>query len=75
MERYFESHHHRTAQALVTDLGLAYQSAGSNDELRAGLAWLEAQKGPAVLEVFTPRNTNAEVLKAYFATLKSQAHG
>lgn len=75
MERYFESHHLRTAQALVTDLGLAYQSAGSNDELRAGLAWLEAENGPAVLEVFTPRSTNAEVLKAYFAALKTQAHG
>jgi 2-succinyl-5-enolpyruvyl-6-hydroxy-3-cyclohexene-1-carboxylate synthase len=70
MERYFESHHQRTAQALVHDFGVDYHWANDPGSLSEGLNWLKQHDGPAVLEVFTPRTVNAEILKSYFSSLK-----
>lgn len=73
LERYFESHHQRDAQALCTNLGIDYRQADDAASLAASMDWLKAHPGGAVLEVFTPRTANADVLKRYFATLKQAA--
>lgn len=75
LERNFESHHGRTAKHLAAEFDLAYQTAKDKNQTQTGMDWLQAQTGPALLEVFTPRTDNAAVLHAYFETLKTLSHG
>ncbi|NQX78693.1 2-succinyl-5-enolpyruvyl-6-hydroxy-3-cyclohexene-1-carboxylic-acid synthase [Gilvibacter sp.] len=69
---YFETVHGLRAESLAQMYGWGYSSANSITELQQHLGggfW----KGdrPAILEVFTPREANDQLLLDYFATVKS----
>ncbi len=65
----FETPHHYTAEHLAAHYGLKYLKAGDESGLRDAWQQLWESEQPAVLEVFTPREKNAEVLKDYFSYL------
>jgi 2-succinyl-5-enolpyruvyl-6-hydroxy-3-cyclohexene-1-carboxylate synthase len=70
METYFETAHSRSASGLAAMYNLPFQNAADVHSLQAGLNWLYAQSGCAILEVNTPRLENSNVLKAYFEHIR-----
>ena len=70
-DTYFETVHNLSAEHLCAMYGLTYFKADSPKTLCAGLEHLytETEK-PALLEIFTPRMVNDEVLLKYFEVLK-----
>lgn len=73
LEKHFETHHHKTAELLAAHYGLPYFSANSQATLSHSINnWLTV-KGLAILEVFTPRNSNDIWLKNYFKSLKDES--
>jgi 2-succinyl-5-enolpyruvyl-6-hydroxy-3-cyclohexene-1-carboxylate synthase len=68
---YFETPHNLTAEYLCKMYSFEYNSAKNEDELSNQLStFYEDSKIPRLLEVFTPRQENGEILKAYFNNLK-----
>ena len=68
---YFETQHQLTALQLCAMYTLEYQVATNIKNLENGLHWLFTETtGPAVLEVFTPRELNDSVLLDYFTFLR-----
>lgn len=72
LEKYFEAKHSMKAEELVKAHNIPYYSAKNEDELKQGLDKLYTNhKGkPAVLEVFTPNEVNADIWAGYFNSLK-----
>lgn len=72
LEKYFEAKHGMKAEALVKTHNIPYYSAKNENELKQNLNKLyKDHKGkPAILEVFTPNELNAEVLAGYYKSLK-----
>jgi len=70
MEEYFEAQHNLDASHLAKMFGLSYFSAKDLSELDKGLNTLYLNEKPAILEIFTPREENDKILKAYFKCLK-----
>lgn len=72
LEKYFEAKHSMTAEGLVKAHNIPYYSAKNENELKQNLIKLyKDQNGkPAVLEVFTPNELNAEVFAGYYKSLK-----
>ena len=69
--RYFETVHELNAEKLCAMYNWKYQAASSMTELSEILAsdfW--DHDGPAVLEVFTPRTENDQLLLDYFESVK-----
>ncbi len=69
---YFETPHHLNAEHIAKTFGVEYFKSESITELEK---YCETFFNPdlnktAILEIFTPRELNAEVLKAYFRFLK-----
>lgn len=74
LEEYFETSHNTSAEGIAQSYGLEYQSAKGEGEWREGLDWLLAKSnGPKVLEVFTPGDLNADVLRSYFQFLRNRS--
>ena len=72
LEKHFESVHNTTAQGIASTFGLRYLRAENFPSLHEGIDQLYAQHDrAAILEIFTPRETNIEVLKSYFDHLKT----
>ena len=70
-DRYFETKHNLTAKQLCDMYGLEYQSASTEEQLNVNLETFFMDSGsPKVLEVFTPRTINDEVLLEYFNFIK-----
>ncbi|MBT7687745.1 MAG: 2-succinyl-5-enolpyruvyl-6-hydroxy-3-cyclohexene-1-carboxylic-acid synthase [Bacteroidetes bacterium] len=71
-ERFIEKMDERSIQKLVDYHGCDYQSARNEESLETGLRWLfdPTSTKNEVLEVFTPRLDNPEILKAYFSKIK-----
>ncbi|MBJ6368643.1 2-succinyl-5-enolpyruvyl-6-hydroxy-3-cyclohexene-1-carboxylate synthase [Snuella sedimenti] len=71
-ETYFETHHQLTAEHLCKMYGYKYNKASSEDGLKKTLKsfYLNDEESPKLLEVFTPRELNDEVLLGYFDFLK-----
>jgi len=72
-ERLFEGQHDGRVEGICQAFHLEYQKASNETELRVGLKHLinsQPQRG-MILEVFTPREQNAEILKDYFKTIKN----
>lgn len=70
-ETYFETVHHLKARPLCDLYGLDYHSADSSKTLKAQLQDFFQNGGrPKLLEIFTPRKTNDEVLLEYFNFMK-----
>lgn len=72
LEKYFEAKHSMKAEELVKAHNIPYYSAKNEDELKQGLDKLYTNhKGkPAVLEVFTTNEVNADIWAGYFNSLK-----
>ena len=70
-ERYFETSHQLTAKHLAKMHGYKYYSASSSGSFKRQLSRLfKASSRPKILEVFTPRKLNDEVLLNYFKHLE-----
>jgi 2-succinyl-5-enolpyruvyl-6-hydroxy-3-cyclohexene-1-carboxylate synthase len=74
LEEYFEAAHGTKLEPFVKAFGIPYYSAYDEESLRQGLSELyqPGNTKPVVLEVFTPRLKNAQVLFGYFKFLKKQ---
>jgi len=73
LETHFEARHNYRAANVARAYGLDCFTAEDEKTLAGGLEWFYASKftKPAVLEIVTPTEQNAEILKAYFNYLKS----
>jgi 2-succinyl-5-enolpyruvyl-6-hydroxy-3-cyclohexene-1-carboxylate synthase len=68
---YFETPHNLTAEHLCKMYKLEYFSACNSDSLKRELTnFYEDSEQPKLLEIFTPREENDKILKAYFNNLK-----
>lgn len=71
-DTYFETVHNLKAKSLCEMYDFGYSSATSEEEIREGLSeFFSASERPKVLEIFTPRKVNDEVLLEYFNFMKS----
>ena len=69
-ERYFETIHDLNASQLCEMHKLEYNTASNEEELIASLSnFFEQSMQPKLLEIFTPRLDNDEILLAYFKHL------
>ncbi|WP_406683607.1 2-succinyl-5-enolpyruvyl-6-hydroxy-3-cyclohexene-1-carboxylic-acid synthase [Seonamhaeicola sp. MEBiC1930] len=70
-DTYFETNHSLTAKHLCNMYGLEYLSASNELELKNNLqSFYSEGTQPKLLEVFTPKNLNDEVLLNYFKFIK-----
>lgn len=73
-ETLFETHHSLTAEHIARHYDLPYASAKNLKEARACLTELFREGGGcSILEIFTPRLENAEVLKSYFRFIEESS--
>lgn len=70
-DTYFETTHHLKAKQLCEMFKIGYQTAKNDEELSATLKkfYLKSSQ-PKLLEIFTPREINNQVLLNYFDYLK-----
>ncbi|MFA5298242.1 MAG: 2-succinyl-5-enolpyruvyl-6-hydroxy-3-cyclohexene-1-carboxylic-acid synthase [Lutibacter sp.] len=69
---YFETPHHLTAEHLCKMYHFEYHKAKDEAELQEQLSnFYKESNLPKVLEIFTPRLENDNILKAYFNNLKA----
>lgn len=71
-EKLFETRHHRSVKGITEAFQLKYFSANDEESLISGIEKLYADNSPAVLEIFTPTELNAIILKEYFEFLKTK---
>jgi len=70
-DQFFETKHEFTAKQLCKMFHLDYTSASTEHQLKLNLkAFFSVSERPKVLEIFTPRTLNDEVLLNYFEFLK-----
>ncbi len=68
---FFETPHNLDASALCTMYDFEYHTAENEKELEFQLKDFYAASGkPALLEIFTPRESNDQILASYFKELK-----
>ena len=66
-DKYFETTHNLNADNLCAMYGFEYKSASNEDQLNGSLKdFYSLGEKPKLLEVFTPRTLNDEVLLNYF---------
>lgn len=71
LERYFEAHHDRKAEFICKAHDVNYVSAASLGEIELQMAeFFEESDRPKLMEIFTPRELNGEVLGQYFEFLR-----
>ncbi|HER40670.1 MAG TPA: 2-succinyl-5-enolpyruvyl-6-hydroxy-3-cyclohexene-1-carboxylate synthase, partial [Salinimicrobium catena] len=70
-DTYFETVHDLKAKPICDLYGFDYALANSSEEIEEGLkGFFDASEKPKVLEIFTPRKVNDEVLLEYFSFMK-----
>ncbi|PCH52423.1 MAG: 2-succinyl-5-enolpyruvyl-6-hydroxy-3-cyclohexene-1-carboxylic-acid synthase [Flavobacteriaceae bacterium] len=68
---YFETPHNLTAEPLCEMHSFEYNLTTNEEDLEKKLSnFYEASAFPKLLEIFTPREENDQILKAYFNNLK-----
>jgi 2-succinyl-5-enolpyruvyl-6-hydroxy-3-cyclohexene-1-carboxylate synthase len=75
LEDFFESHHTYKAKFIAKAFNINYYSAHNENELKENLSdFLSMQENnrPALLEIFTPRLKNMEILRSYFQNLEKE---
>jgi 2-succinyl-5-enolpyruvyl-6-hydroxy-3-cyclohexene-1-carboxylate synthase len=71
LERYFEAHHDRKAEFICKAHNVEYSTASSIQEIEGQMAeFFQESDRPKLMEIFTPRELNGEVLGDYFDCLK-----
>lgn len=74
LEDYFETRHQTSAEGIALSYGLDFKAVRDPGSWTEGLNWLlEKGDGPRLLEVYTPGDDNADVLKSYFAYLREHS--
>ncbi len=72
LEEFFETKHNWTAKKIAETFDVKYFRASSENELVSVFDdFYNLHSRPALLEIFTPGELNADVLKNYFSRLKS----
>ncbi|MCF6171668.1 MAG: 2-succinyl-5-enolpyruvyl-6-hydroxy-3-cyclohexene-1-carboxylic-acid synthase [Bacteroidales bacterium] len=73
MEEFFVAKHHWKAEKIAEAFGVKYYKANDLAELTERLPefYTDSHATPALLEIFTPAEVNAQILKDYFLYLKS----
>ena len=72
LENYFEAHHDRKAEFICKAHDVNYVSASSLNKIESQMAgFFEESDRPKLMEIFTPRELNGEVLSQYFEFLES----
>jgi len=67
LENYFEAHHDRKAEFICKAHDVHYSTASSIEEIESQMAdFFEESDRPKLMEIFTPRELNAEVLDNFF---------
>ncbi|MGB7842974.1 MAG: thiamine pyrophosphate-dependent enzyme, partial [Salinimicrobium sp.] len=70
-DTYFETVHDLKAKPLCDLYGFDYVAASSSEEIEQALNhFFDPSEKPAMLEIFTPRKINDEVLLKYFSFMK-----
>ncbi len=70
-DTYFETVHDLTAKPVCDLHGFQYASAKTSEEIEQQLnGFFDISENPRVLEIFTPRKVNDEVLLEYFSFVK-----
>lgn len=71
-ETYFETTHQLNAEGIANTFNVQYFSAADLEQVKEGLNKLyhSENKKVSMLEIFTPREVNAVILKDYFQFLK-----
>lgn len=70
-DTYFETKHHLTGEHLAKMYGFEYSTATSVEELKSDLSgFYNSSEKPRILEIFTPRTKNDEILLNYFEFIK-----
>lgn len=69
-EQHFVAQHRTTAEGMVMNFGLKYNSASNLESFDKQYAAMLESNTAEVLEVFTPAKENADVLRGYFRYLK-----
>ncbi|KJD34522.1 2-succinyl-5-enolpyruvyl-6-hydroxy-3-cyclohexene-1-carboxylate synthase [Tamlana nanhaiensis] len=70
-DTYFETNHKLTAEHLCKMYGFSYQKASNIESLQKELnTFYKVGKQPKLLEIFTPKQINDEVLLNYFEFIK-----
>ncbi|MEP6260770.1 MAG: 2-succinyl-5-enolpyruvyl-6-hydroxy-3-cyclohexene-1-carboxylic-acid synthase [Gillisia sp.] len=71
-DTYFETIHNLNAKSLSEMYGFEYSSASNAEEISGALeSFFGGSDKPKILEIFTPRTVNDEVLLEYFSFMKS----
>jgi 2-succinyl-5-enolpyruvyl-6-hydroxy-3-cyclohexene-1-carboxylate synthase len=66
-DTYFETNHHLTAEHLCKMYGINYESVSDENTLKSSLETFYSEEDrPKLLEIFTPKQINDEVLLNYF---------
>lgn len=72
-EKFFETAHKRDCKFICEDHGLEYEAVSNLDSLRKSLiTFYQESEKPKLLEVFTPRLDNDQILLSYFDFLSSE---
>jgi 2-succinyl-5-enolpyruvyl-6-hydroxy-3-cyclohexene-1-carboxylate synthase len=66
----FEAPHNLTARHVAELHGIPYHEARDATSLTEKIRTVSSSPGPVILEVFTPREKNGEILREYFRYLK-----
>jgi 2-succinyl-5-enolpyruvyl-6-hydroxy-3-cyclohexene-1-carboxylate synthase len=70
-DTYFETKHNHTAEHLCHMFGFKYDSASETDTLKSVLkSFYKESDKPKLLEIFTPKNKNDEILLKYFKFIR-----
>lgn len=74
LEQFFEGKHNWKAEKIAEAFDVTYFKAENETSLKKALPGFfdRKLKRPALLEIFTPAETNAKILKNYFSHLKEQ---
>jgi 2-succinyl-5-enolpyruvyl-6-hydroxy-3-cyclohexene-1-carboxylate synthase len=71
-DTYFETVHDLSAKQISEMYGFEYFTAASSEEIKQHLkGFFSISEKPKILEIFTPRKVNDEVLLEYFSFMKS----
>ena len=71
LEEFFEARHNWKAERIAEAFDVKYFKAENQEQFKQNFTcWMAEQSGPALLEIFTPAEKNAEILLEYFRYLK-----
>ena len=72
LEEFFEARHSWKAEKIAEAFDVKYYKVKNIERLNSVFTdFIKDEKSPSILEIFTPPEENAEILKEYFGYLKS----